>query len=206
MKYLHLSLFTFGASANWKIKATTILKPNNTTLLIRPLFALGGEVDGLSFPHQAEHKLDDAEQKQNVAPDITGVKIPVMIPIVLCCVVVNYYRRRLQLYSEEVYSKSSYFAITLTKQVVNETYFAEEWDVLLLLMNERLDNDNNNTRRLCRAHKLYDQDQCRDAAASTLRGGTYYRARGKTRSLVQGRGRPALQTYPNLLCQDYTPL
>jgi hypothetical protein len=85
MKYLHLSLFTFGASANWKIKATTILKPNNTTLLIRPLFALGGEVDGLSFPHQAEHKLDDAEQKQNVAPDITGVKIPVMIPIVLCC-------------------------------------------------------------------------------------------------------------------------
>ena len=59
-----------------------ILKPNNTTLLMRPLLALGGEVDGLSFPHQAEHKLADAEQKQNVTPDIIALKVPLMIPIV----------------------------------------------------------------------------------------------------------------------------
>jgi len=45
--------------------------------------ALGGLVDGLSFPHQAEHKLADAEQKQNVTPDMTELKTPEMIPIVL---------------------------------------------------------------------------------------------------------------------------
>jgi len=50
---------------------------------MRPLLALGGEVDGLSFPHQAEHKLADAEQKQNVTPDIIALKVPLMIPIVL---------------------------------------------------------------------------------------------------------------------------
>jgi len=47
--------------------------------------ALGGLVDGLSFPHQAEHKLADAEQKQNVTPDTTALKAPEMIPIVLQC-------------------------------------------------------------------------------------------------------------------------
>jgi len=50
---------------------------------MRPLLALGGEVDGLSFPHQAEHKLADAEQKQNVTPDTIALKVPLMIPIVL---------------------------------------------------------------------------------------------------------------------------
>jgi hypothetical protein len=72
-------LDTFGPSAYWKIKATKILKPKSNTLLIRPLLALGNEVDGLSFPHQAEHKLDDAEQKQKVIPDTAVLKIPPIV-------------------------------------------------------------------------------------------------------------------------------
>ena len=59
-----------------------MLNPNSTTLLIRPLFALGGLVDGLSLPHHAEHKLADALQKQNVTPDTIALKAPETIPIV----------------------------------------------------------------------------------------------------------------------------
>jgi hypothetical protein len=88
-KYGHPICDTLGASAYWKIKATIILNARSNTLRIRPLLALGGEVEGLSFPHQALHRLADAEQKQNVTPDITALKVPVIIPMVFlrlrCC-------------------------------------------------------------------------------------------------------------------------